>query len=51
LEGTPALKFLGSSLREAIEQNDAFKRNAALFSILQNPAAKALIDTENEMEE
>lgn len=51
LNQTPGLDMLGRALKEGIETNDSFKRNAALFSIMQNPSAKLLIDSEDEMEE
>jgi hypothetical protein len=45
----PELEMLGRSLKEGIESNDSFKRNAALFSIMQNPSAKLLIDSDEEV--
>jgi hypothetical protein len=51
LSGVGPLSALGQALKEGVETNDSFKRNAALFSILQNPSAKLLIDSEDEMEE
>lgn len=48
LENTPALGRLGTALRDAVEKNDAFAKNVALFSILTNPNAKLLVESEDE---
>lgn len=45
LEQIEGVGFLGKALKEGIATNDSFKKNAALFSILQNPSAKLLIDS------
>jgi hypothetical protein len=51
LSSVPGLGSLGRALKEGVESNDSFKKNAALFSIMQNPSAKLLIDSEDEWEE
>jgi hypothetical protein len=51
LQSTKGLEFLGNALKEALDNDDMYKRNIALFSILNNPNAKLLIDSEDEMEE
>ena len=50
LESSPGLGRLGTALRDAVEKNDTFAKNVALFSILTNPNAKLLIDSEDETE-
>jgi hypothetical protein len=47
LESTPGLGALGKSLREGLENSDSTKRNAALFTIMQNPNARLLINAED----
>jgi len=37
----PGLEHLSNALRQGIESGDAGKKNAALFSIMQNPKARA----------
>jgi ElaB/YqjD/DUF883 family membrane-anchored ribosome-binding protein len=49
LTETPGLEMLGRALKEGVESNDSFKRNAALFSIMQNPSAKLLIGGDDDM--
>lgn len=44
LAKNPATAALGSGLKTALAGNDIVKRNAAIFAILQNPTAKAIID-------
>jgi hypothetical protein len=51
LSSSRYLAPLGRALKEGVESNDSFKKNAALFSIMQNPYAKLLIDSEDEWEE
>lgn len=45
------LGTLGKALREAVENDDSFRRNAALFTILQNPSARLLITGQGEDDE
>jgi hypothetical protein len=47
LEATGKFKNLGKALRESIESGDTYKKNAALFTIMQNPNAKALISSDD----
>lgn len=54
LEANPATSMFGKALREGLQNGDAAKKNAALFTIMQNPNARALIEAddvedENEM--
>lgn len=42
------LKNLGNSLRQGLESGDSAKKNAALFTIMQNPNARLLFGTEEE---
>jgi methionyl-tRNA synthetase len=35
---------LGKALRESVESGNTYKKNAALFTIMQNPNARVLID-------
>lgn len=51
LENNSATAALGRSLREGLESGDTAKRNAALFTIMQNPKARVLVDEENDVEE
>lgn len=44
LAKNPATASLGAGLKTALAGNDLIKRNAAIFAILQNPTAKAIID-------
>lgn len=48
LENSPGLGRLGTALRDAVEKNDSFAKNVALFSILTNPNAKLLVESEDE---
>lgn len=48
LSANKSLGFLGQSLKEAVENNDSYKRNATLFTILQNPQARLLLGVEEE---
>lgn len=41
------MKSTGQSLRESIETGNTYKKQAALFTILQNPSAKLYINTED----
>jgi len=47
LETNGATKQLGRALRESIENGDSAKKNAALFTIMQNPNAKLFINAED----
>ena len=54
LEANPATSMYGKALREGLQNGDAAKKNAAIFTIMQNPNARALIEAddiedENEM--
>jgi hypothetical protein len=51
LESNNVTSSLGRALREGLESGDAQKRNAALFTIMQNPKARVLVDEENDVEE
>lgn len=44
------LQAIGDSLKSSIEIKDSAKRNAAIFSILQNPEARKLFGEKNEEE-
>jgi hypothetical protein len=51
MQANPALKSLGQALQDGLANGDNAKKNAALFSIMQNPDARLLIrgnDDENE---
>lgn len=47
LEVTGNFKGLGKALREAVESGDTAKKNAALFTIMQNPNARLFISAED----
>lgn len=47
IENTPGVAPLGKALREGLESGDQNKRNAALFTIMQNPNARLLISAED----
>lgn len=47
IEQVPGLDKLGKALREAVESGDSNKKNAALFTIMQNPNARMLISAED----
>lgn len=47
LEATPGLGPLGKALTESIKNGNQAKKNAALFTIMQNPNAKLLISAED----
>lgn len=49
MENTPGLQMYGKALRQGLENGDTAKKNAALFSIMQNPSAR-IIFNENEEE-
>lgn len=51
LESNSAFSAVGKALREGLENNDGTKRNAALFTIMQNPNSRALISSEDFPEE
>jgi hypothetical protein len=38
-----SLSAIGQTLKEAVQNDDVYKRNAALFTISQNPNAKLLL--------
>lgn len=44
LQANPEVKNLGKALEDAVTKGDTVKRNAAIFAIMQNPRAKAIID-------
>jgi hypothetical protein len=48
---TPGLGTLGKALKQGIENGDSSKKNAALFSIMQNPNASLIFDDEPENKE
>lgn len=51
LINTPGLQILGQALKDGLANGDQAKKNAALFSILQNPNARLLLqEDENEIE-
>jgi hypothetical protein len=47
LKGIPGLKTYGEYLEEGLNSNDLSKRNAALFTIVQNPQSRMLISAED----
>lgn len=47
LEASDNFKTVGKALREAVENGDTAKKNAALFTIMQNPNARAFISAED----
>ena len=51
LENNNVTASLGRALREGLQSGDAQKRNAALFTIMQNPKARVFVDEENDVEE
>jgi hypothetical protein len=44
----PALKHLGMALKDGLANGDQAKKNAALFSILQNPEARLFFNSDEE---
>jgi|GEM_PF-3413160 hypothetical protein len=48
LEKVPGLKMYGRALMDGLASGDTAKRNAALFTIMQNPNARALVEAEDE---
>lgn len=44
LSKSPEVAHLGVGLKTAVSSGDVIKRNAAIFAILQNPAAKNILD-------
>lgn len=40
LLNNPSTKFIGQGISDAIESGDQFKKNAAVFALLQNPTAR-----------
>jgi len=49
LETTGKFKSLGKALRESVESGNTYKKNAALFTIMQTPNARILIN-DNDLE-
>ncbi len=47
LETSGNFQNLGKALRESVENGDTAKKNAALFTIMQNPNARAFISAED----
>lgn len=47
LETSGQFQNLGKALRESVENGDTAKKNAALFTIMQNPNARAFISAED----
>lgn len=47
LETSGQFAAVGKALREAVENGDSAKKNAALFTIMQNPNARAFISAED----
>lgn len=47
LETSGQFKGIGKALREAVENGDTAKKNAALFTIMQNPNVRAFISAED----
>jgi len=47
LETSGNFQQVGKALREAVENGDTAKKNAALFTIMQNPNARAFISSED----
>jgi hypothetical protein len=47
LEANPATASLGKGLKKGLESGDVAKRNAALFTIMQNPNSRALVEEED----
>lgn len=47
LETSGNFQQLGKALRESVENGDTAKKNAALFTIMQNPNARAFISAED----
>lgn len=48
MQQTPGLKVLGQALADGLQNGDQAKKNAAIFSILQNPDARLLINDDEE---
>lgn len=44
MQNVPGLQSLGQALKDGVANGDQAKKNAALFSILQNPSARLLLD-------
>lgn len=47
LENSGQFQSVGKALREAMQNGDSAKKNAALFTIMQNPNARAFISAED----
>lgn len=48
MKASPGLKILGQALEDGLANGDQAKKNAAIFSILQNPEARLYLDNEDE---
>lgn len=46
LSNIPGMKHIAGSLEDALTKNDMQKKNAVLFSIMQNPAAREFINSQ-----
>jgi len=47
LETSPGLNSMGTALKEALKNGNQVKKNAALFTIMQNPNAKIFINADD----
>ena len=47
LEAVPGLSSMGKALTESIENGSSYKKNAAIFTIMQNPNAKLFINADD----
>lgn len=50
LKNTPGLQHMGGALEDAIANKNTAARNAALFTIMQNPKARESLDYEKDLE-
>lgn len=48
MENIPGLQMYGKALRQGLENGDTAKKNAALFSIMQNPSARIIFNDNQE---
>jgi hypothetical protein len=51
LEKVPGLERYGRALREGLQNGDQARKNAALFTIMQNPSARIFFDDEIEVDD
>jgi len=51
LKANPSFKLLGQALEDGLNNGDQAKQNAAVFSILQTPAAKRLLQPDSQQSE